>query len=157
MSGRWVTLNTQQTENNGALRDIRSWDIPPHLAWHEGCGEAREAPWYEQGLFGQRYQNLPPLLTPGGGGGGGPGGGSDPSDDNDDDRRHCHEHREVHLAWTSNHLEWFNQLSYTAQNQGLTPGMSGYTDSAYTNETTLGESIKGPTTLEALRRIGREY
>ena len=97
-SGRRVTLNTPQTENDGALRDIRSRDILPHLAQCGGHGEAREVPQYEQGLFSQRYQNLPPPPPPGGGGGG-PGGGSDPSDDNDDN---VHERREAHLVQTPN-------------------------------------------------------
>jgi len=43
-SGRQVTLNTLQTENDGAPRDIRSQDIPPHLAWREGHEETREVP-----------------------------------------------------------------------------------------------------------------
>ena len=95
MGGRRVTLNTQQPENDGASRDTHSRDIPPHLARREGCEEARGVPRYEQGSFGQRYQNLPPPPPPGRGGGGpgggGPGGGgTDSSDDDDDnDRRHC--------------------------------------------------------------------
>jgi len=133
MGGRRVTLNTQQPENDGASRDTHSRDIPPHLARREGCEEARGVPRYEQGSFGQRYQNLPPPPPPGRGGGGpgggGPGGGgTDSSDnDNDNDRRHCRERREACSVQTPNHPERFNQLSYTAQTRGLTPGMSGYT------------------------------
>jgi len=102
--GRRVTLSTQQPENDGASRDACPQDIPPHLTWCEGHEEAREVPQYEQGLFGQRYQNLLPLPPPGREGGGpggeGPGGGgTDSSDnDNDDDRRHCRERREVCLV-----------------------------------------------------------
>jgi len=88
--GRQVTLNTQQPENDGASRDAHLRDIPPHLAWCEGHEEARGVPRYEQGSFGQRYQNLPPPPPPGRGGGGPGGGGTDSSDDDDDnDRRHC--------------------------------------------------------------------
>jgi len=98
--GRRVTLNTQQPENDGTSRDACSRDIPPHLAQCEGHKEARGVPQYKQGLFSQRYQNLPPPPPPGGGGpgGGGPGGGggTDSSDDDDNnDRRHHHEHREA--------------------------------------------------------------
>ena len=52
-----------------------------HLARCEGCEEAREVPQYEQGLFGQRYQNLLPPPPPGRGGGG-PGGGVSEVSDN---------------------------------------------------------------------------
>jgi len=70
MGGRQVMLNTQQPENDGTSRDTRSRDIPPHLTQHEGHEEVREVPQYEQGLFSQRYQNLPPPPPPRRGGGG---------------------------------------------------------------------------------------
>jgi len=104
MGGRRVTLNTQQPENDGASRDARSRDIPPHLAQREGREEVRGVSRYEQGLFGQRYQNLLPPPPPGRGGGGpgggGPGGGGTDSsdDDDDDDRRHHRERREARSA-----------------------------------------------------------
>ena len=113
-------------------------DPPPHVPRHEGQGEGRDDPRDKRDQVWGRPQGPLPPLPPGGG----RGGYDPPSDDDDNDCRHHQERRNactiqpplnqqanpqapqvypplqaVQMGQYNNPIAW-----------GMTPGMSGYTD-----------------------------